>query len=182
MVDKKSEKQEEERKEADIHLDLGLGGLFKQFEELIHAANKLKDTTKTNDLEAETNLSHGSVTRRRPRTMRDIWDGRSRPQGKGRSFGNIRETKDVPIVEEVREPMVDIFDEETEIIVVTELPGVAENNIKYEVKDDILTITVEAPREYRKEILLPAPVDADNILSAYNNGMLELKLKKKGIE
>ena len=57
------------------------------------------------------------------------------------SFGNIRETTRGPVVEEVREPMVDVFDEKDHISVIAELPGVSENEIKIEVAGDILNLT-----------------------------------------
>ena len=37
------------------------------------------------------------------------------------------------MVEEVREPIVDVFDEEDHILVIAELPGVSEDKIKIEV-------------------------------------------------
>ena len=39
-------------------------------------------------------------------------------------FGNIRPTPKGPIVDEIREPLVDVFDEGAEIMVTAELPGV----------------------------------------------------------
>ncbi len=40
-------------------------------------------------------------------------------------FGNVQTTEEGPVVAEVREPLVDLFDEAEEIIVTIELPGVA---------------------------------------------------------
>ncbi|MBU4311329.1 MAG: Hsp20/alpha crystallin family protein, partial [Candidatus Omnitrophica bacterium] len=86
-----------------------------------------------------------------------------------------------PVVEEEREPMVDVFDEKDHILVVAELPGVEEANIKTEIKDDILNILAEkGDRKYKKEVLLPSKVETEPITSAYKNGILEIKLKKQG--
>ncbi len=95
-------------------------------------------------------------------------------------FGNIKATEKGAVVDEVREPIVDIFDEKERLVVIAELPGVDENNIHLEVKDDILDLSAEAKdRKYSKEVLLPSPVDAESMESSYKNGILEIKLRKR---
>lgn len=95
-------------------------------------------------------------------------------------FGNIREDKEKgPVVDEVREPIVDVFDEGDHLVVLAELPGVDEKGIKYELKKDILIISAETgERKYYKEILLPTLVNKENISSSYRNGIFEMKLWK----
>lgn len=94
-------------------------------------------------------------------------------------FGNIRETEKGITIEESREPMVDVFDEKDTINIVAEIPGVSEEEIKTEIKGDILIITAESgDRKYHKEVLLPSTVDPKTLKSNYKNGVLELKLRK----
>lgn len=95
-------------------------------------------------------------------------------------FGNIREDKEKgPVIDEVREPIVDVFDEGDHLVVLAELPGVDEKGIKYELKKDILIISAETgERKYYKEILLPTLVNKENISSSYRNGIFEMKLWK----
>jgi HSP20 family molecular chaperone IbpA len=63
------------------------------------------------------------------------------------------------VVEETREPMVDVFDEGDHLLLVAELPGVEAKDIHYEIEDDVLSLSaVRGERKYRKEVLLPAPV------------------------
>ncbi|GFP37737.1 HSP20 family protein, partial [Candidatus Hakubella thermalkaliphila] len=94
-------------------------------------------------------------------------------------FGNIRETAKGPVVEEVREPIVDVFDEEDKVLVIAELPGVGEDNIHLEAKGDILTISAEdKDRKYSKEVLLPSAVDASTMKTSYKNGILEIVFPK----
>jgi HSP20 family protein len=93
-------------------------------------------------------------------------------------FGNIHKTHEGVTVEEAREPMVDVFEEGDVIRVVAELPGVREADVKYTLAGDILTISTACDRRYHAEVLLPAPVQPEGIESAYNNGVLELKLKR----
>lgn len=95
------------------------------------------------------------------------------------TFGNIKETKEGPVVEEVREPIVDIFDEGVTFRIIAELPGVDENEIKVDMKDDILVITAEGKqRKYSKEALLPSRVKPDSLTTSYKNGILEIIITK----
>ena len=93
-------------------------------------------------------------------------------------FGNIRATEEGPEVADVREPMVDLFDEGEEIVVVIELPGVAEEEIQIEVHDDVLCLETAGERKYAKEILLPSAVRGEGLRRTYRNGILELRLDK----
>jgi len=94
-------------------------------------------------------------------------------------FGNIRSTESGPEVAEVREPLVDVFDEKDEIVIAAELPGVSEEEIQVEVQEDVLSLQTNGARKYAKEVLLPAAVEADSLKKTYTNGILELRLKKK---
>ncbi|NQS89654.1 Hsp20/alpha crystallin family protein, partial [Patescibacteria group bacterium] len=95
------------------------------------------------------------------------------------SFGNIKKTSKGPSVEEVREPMTDVFDEKDEIRVYAEMPGINEEDIKLDLKDDILDISAESNgRKYHKEVLLPVKVKVETLASSYKNGILEIKIKK----
>ena len=93
-------------------------------------------------------------------------------------FGNIRPTERGPAIVEVREPMVDLFEDEDHLLVVAELPGVAERDISYQVRGDVLHISSAGSRKYEKELSLPVAVDPSAIEATYNNGILQLKLMK----
>jgi len=93
-------------------------------------------------------------------------------------FGNIRTSEEGPVVADVREPLVDVFDEEEEIVIAAELPGVGENEIGVEVEGDILSLETTGERKYAKEILLAQRVDAEGMQKSYKNGILELRLRK----
>ena len=73
-------------------------------------------------------------------------------------FGNVRrdEKSGETVVQEIREPVVDVFEEKDHTLVVAEMPGVSTKDVKLTVKDDLLTIYAEKrDKKYRKEILLP---------------------------
>lgn len=96
-------------------------------------------------------------------------------------FGNVNVKEDGQgaVVEETREPMVDVFDEEDHLLLVAELPGVDAKDIHYELEDDVLSLNaVRGDRKYRKEILLPTPVLVKKASASFNNGVYELKLPK----
>ncbi len=93
-------------------------------------------------------------------------------------FGNIRSTTEGPEVVDVREPLIDVFDEGDEIVIAAELPGAKEDEIQVEVKSDVLALSSSGERRYAKEVLLPSPVDGASMRRSFKNGLLELRLKK----
>jgi HSP20 family protein len=164
-----------------INIDLGFGGLFKNLGDLIDLAGQLAD-----DADAE-----GGATERsgefQVKGLGDKVQGvygftvrTARGGGAPRveRFGNIKKTDDGPVVAEVREPLVDTFDEGAEILVVAELPGVSEAQIAVELQGDILSIVTAGERRYAKELLLDAPVAPGSLRQSYTNGILEIRLKK----
>jgi HSP20 family protein len=168
--------EKEENDEVEIDLGMGkisFGGLFKGLGNLIDLASKL----------SEEGVERSGEIRGLPRGAKGVYGFSIRTlAGKPviESFGNIRETAKGPVVEEVREPMVDVFDEKDRILVIAELPGVSENEIKIEVAGDILNLTAsDRDRKYAKEILLPGKVKADSMKTSYKNGILEITLEKE---
>lgn len=103
------------------------------------------------------------------------------PEGRPKvePFGNIRADRvRGPVVDETREPLVDVFDEGGEVVVIAEMPGVSESDIHVEPREDILTLSASTgERKYHKEVLLPRPVKPDDFAISYRNGILELRLK-----
>jgi len=93
-------------------------------------------------------------------------------------FGNIRkdEATGKSVVQEIREPMVDIFEEEDHVLLVAEMPGIGAEEVRLEVQDDVLTISAEkGDKKYRKEVLLPHPYAREKMQISCNNGMVEIK-------
>lgn len=176
MADKeKGAKREKDEDRVEIDFGTGkisFGGLFKGLGNLIDLAAKLNEegVTKKGEIKG---LSQGA---------KGVYGFSIRSlAGKPvlESFGNIRETARGPVVEEVREPMVDIFDEKGHLLIIAELPGVAEDNIKIEVAGDILHLSAtNGDRKYAREILLPGKVKPESVKSSYKNGILEIILEK----
>lgn len=167
--------KKEENDKVDIDFGVGkisFGGLFKGLGNLIDLASRL----------SEEGVEKRGEIRGLPKGAKGVYGFSIRTlAGKPviESFGNIRETAKGPVVEEVREPMVDVFDEADRILVIAELPGVLEDEIKVEVAGDILTLAASGKdRKYAKEILLPGKVKPDSVKTLYNNGILEIFLEK----
>lgn len=103
------------------------------------------------------------------------------PDGKPviREFGNVRASRRGPRIREEREPLVDVMEEDKDVVIVAELPGVEKDDIKLHAAEDHLTISVDTPaRKYHKELTLPARVDPQSARASYKNGVLEVRLKK----
>ncbi len=179
---KKEEKKETDRAREELkgleELPL-VGGLFKGLEKFIDLAEKVEEAGGEIKRKGEIKGKEG---------IRGIY-GFSIRTGIGerpkiQTFGNIRptgvkEAKPKIKITEEREPIVDVFDEKDQVLIVAELPGVSEESIKLELKGDILILEAgDEKRKYSKEILLPAKVDPQTLEKTYKNGILEVKIKK----
>jgi len=167
----------EEKKEKEkpvIEFSLGIGGLFKELGEFIEQVAKLSEEAEVVE-KAGVPIEH----RRLPSGMYGV-SVKIGPAGPVlRRFGTIKPTLK-PGVAEVREPLVDIFENGKEITVIAEIPGVEEKDIKIEVEGRVLKISGEGKdRKYSKDVDLPAPVTGE-LEKTYKNGVLEIKFKKLG--
>lgn len=158
-------------------VDIGVGSLFKGFGDLVGMLGKLAEAG-----EQQTSRTGEFKVKGLGDDVRGVY-GVSVRVGIGgephvERFGNIRPTTEGPEVVDVREPLIDVFDEGKEIVVAAELPGARNDAIKIEIRDDILSLTSSGQRRYAKEVLLPSPVDAASMKRSFKNGLLELRLKK----
>jgi len=166
----------ERKKEGNVNIDIGLGGIFKGIGSLIELANELAE--KAGEIKKE-----GEIGPIGEKGLKAVY-GFSIKVGEGgrptiQQFGNVKEKAQGPVVDEVREPMVDTFDEGDFILVIAEMPGVSESDVKYEIKGDILIISGEnKDRKYYKELLLPALIDEKKTTYSNRNGIIEFKLWK----
>lgn len=109
-------------------------------------------------------------------------------------FSRTTENDDDAVVGGWR-PSVDIYDRDDAIVIKTELPGVAKEDVYVEVKENILTLKGERKIEkeeaegtyYRKERLygkfqrsftLPVETDSEKIKASFKDGVLVLEIPK----
>lgn len=107
------------------------------------------------------------------------------PDGKPdiRQFGNVKQSRFGPRVRRDRDPLVDVIQDDGEVHVVAELPGVEKRDIELQGTEDTLTVSVDTShRKYFKQIELPAKVIVKEAKSKYKNGVLEVRLPKIGEE
>ena len=83
--------------------------------------------------------------------------------------------------EDVRRPILDIFDERDHLTVVVELLGVREEDILLKIERDRLELSAAGKGiRYQEEVVLPALIDVKKVTKIYNNNILELRLEKMG--
>ena len=173
-----------DEKKAGADAGFGLGGLLKGFGDLIEAASKLAEKGEGLSKSGEIDFS-GLNKIKGLQDLKGVYGVRVGTMADGRPsvqpFGNIKKASKKapkgPAVEEVREPIIDIFDEPEGINVVAEMPGIDEKDVQIEIKGDILNITAEGKtRKYQKEILLSREGTSENMTWSYKNGMLEIKI------
>jgi HSP20 family protein len=175
---KKEGKKEDDGLDIDFGIGkLSLGGLFKGIEKLVDLAADLKDAGGEIKKEGEIDLSHLKEG------MKGVFGFSIKTAVGGKPivepFGNIKKTPKGPTVEEEREPMTDVFDEKEEVRIYAEMPGVNEEDIKFDLKGDILDISAQSgERKYHKEVLLPVQVKKEALSYTYKNGVLEVRIKK----
>jgi HSP20 family protein len=175
---KEKKKKEEEGLDIDFGIGkLSLGGLFKGIEKLVDLASELKEAGGEIKKEGEIDLSHLK------KGMKGVFGFSVKTMVDGKpiveAFGNIKKTPKGPVVEEEREPITDVFDEKEEIRIYAEMPGINQEDIKLDLKGDILDISAQSSdRKYHKEVLLPVKVKPETLESSYKNGILEIKIKK----
>jgi HSP20 family protein len=92
-------------------------------------------------------------------------------------------------------PSVDIKEDDKQIVLTSDLPGIDQKDIKVTVEDGTLTLSGERKFEkstdeenfhrversfgsFERSFSLPETVDEDKIVASYKNGVLELTLPK----
>jgi len=156
----------------------GLGGVFSGLSELMEKLNKLAESGEE--------LRHTGEIGGTGKGTKGIY-GFTVKVGLGdqgprvEPFGNIRQDKKTgeAVVQEIREPVVDLFEEKDCLLIVAEMPGIGVKDVQLEVKDDVLTISAaKGEKKYRKEVLLPGSYPREKMRITCNNGVLEIKCGK----
>ena len=93
-------------------------------------------------------------------------------------------------------PRVDIYEEDNNYVMKAELPGVKKEDIKVDIKDNVLILKAEKKFEkkvekenyislernygtYTRNFTLPENMDTDHIKASFKDGVLELTLPKR---
>jgi HSP20 family protein len=96
-------------------------------------------------------------------------------------FGNIRKDEKTgeAVVREIHEPLVDVFEDNDATTLIAEMPGVGPDDIKIDVREDVLTISAKkGAKKYQKELLLSHFPAKDRIKVTCNNGIVTIRCEK----
>jgi HSP20 family molecular chaperone IbpA len=77
------------------------------------------------------------------------------------------------------EPIVNVFEEEDYILVISELTGIEENQIQIRIIDSCLEIYAFGVQNYQATIPLPCSIDEKTIIYQYKKDTLEITIRKK---
>lgn len=98
---------------------------------------------------------------------------------KVREWGNIKPGTVRPRVSDTVEPFVDVIEEEENLRIIVDMPGVEKEDIQLESAETEITVSAErGDRKYFKVIKLPARVKPDSAKAQYKNGVLTIVLEK----
>ncbi len=92
-------------------------------------------------------------------------------------------------------PRVNVFEDEKNLIIEAEIPGMEKKDVKVTLHNDVLTISGERKRErktekenyfhlescygsFNRSINLPMEVESDSVEASFNNGLLKIQLPK----
>ena len=171
-------------KDSKKNLPLGFGGVFRGLSDLLQIAIELagRMPEEAPPVAVEQKGEAGS-----PQGLHAVYGVSVRVGGRGgppvvAHFGNVRQNAaNEPVIDEQREPMVDVLDEVEYYIVIAELPGVAAEAVEWSLRGDRVLVVRAASdvRKYLREIPFSEPVVRERAVSCFENGMLQVKLWKK---
>jgi HSP20 family protein len=113
----------------------------------------------------------------------------------GGYFRNMGTSMDQPLAFGNFAPPVDIYEDDHQVTIQAELPGVEEKDLNITVENNVLTITGERKLEneenkenfhriersygrFTRSFTLPSTLDTENINADFNNGVLKIVLNK----
>ena len=158
-------------------LQSGLGGILKGLGELVEKLGEVAEKGESLSRTGEFGTEKG---------LKGVY-GFSVKVGPGKEgfqvepFGNLGQDQATgqSVVREIREPMVDVFEEADHVLVVAETPGIGADDVRVEIRDDVLIIASEkGHKKYRKEILLPRSFSRENLKISCQSGILQVKCMK----
>ncbi|MFC2013223.1 Hsp20/alpha crystallin family protein [Chloroflexota bacterium] len=111
-----------------------------------------------------------------------------------RFAGNIWDSSKPYTLDTNLVPHTDIYEENDQLVMKTELPGISKEDVNITLQGDRLTIKAEKKTvvvddaacytrerqygQYLRSVTLPFPVKEDKISATFENGVLELRLSK----
>jgi HSP20 family protein len=151
----------------------GLGGLIEKLGELAEAGEELSRSGELKD-------SSGNIRGVYGINVKTGLGDQGQTELKVEPFGSVRRSSaDRPENKDVREPLVDVHEEDDCVLVLIELPGVAKENVELKVAEGRLSLLAERGKTtYRKEVDLPKGCSANHWSWECSNGILQARFDR----
>jgi HSP20 family protein len=171
-------KSNDHQKEPARDMGLGLGGILKGLGDLVE---KLGEIAENGEQISKTGGIGGDGKGFQGVYGFTVKVGLGDDKPRVEPFGNIRKDRasGQTVVQEVREPVADVFEEDQHVLIVAEMPGISAEDVHVDRAHDVVTLVAEhGAKKYRKEVLLPANVSDTPPQVVCHNGVLEIKFAK----
>lgn len=153
----------------------GLGGMIEKLGELAVAGEELSRSGELKDASGKIRGIYGI-------NVRTALGEGGQTELKIEPFGNVRHgdgVGDGRFDEDIREPLLDIHEEDDHVLVLVELPGVAKENVELKVVDGRLELSAQRGKTaYRKEVELPQNCAAERMTWECSNGILQVRFDR----
>jgi HSP20 family protein len=168
-------------KASDVNLSFGgflgkLGGVVEKLVDLAESGENFSRSGELKGLDPEGKLRgvYGI-------SVRTGIGNRGEPELKIEPFGNIhQQPSGETVFEEVREPMVDVHEEEDHVLVLAEIPGVSKKDVHLTLNGDELVIEAQrGEKRYRKEVELPCEFATEAMRWECVNGILKIRFERQ---
>jgi HSP20 family protein len=121
-------------------------------------------------------------------TLADIW-----PEDISSKFPDWSDIRSISIIPKKRLPNTDIIEDDGQVRIIAELPGIKKEDIDVQIRDHYLQIAAKSEseeqdeaylrrerqsRQFYRRIKLPTTVDPEKAKATFENGILELELPK----
>ncbi|HLA85590.1 MAG TPA: Hsp20/alpha crystallin family protein [Thermoguttaceae bacterium] len=151
----------------------GLGGLIEKLGELAEAGEKLSQSGEFQDAGGKIRGVYGI-------NVKTALGDRGEQELKVEPFGNVRRrSAEGPSGEDIREPLVDLHEEDDYVLVLAEIPGVSKDHVTLDLAGDRLNLSARrGDTKYQKEIVLPECFSEERMTWECNNGILKVRFER----
>jgi HSP20 family protein len=177
VSDEKNEWDPSKSAEKIVKSSFNIGGLLGGLSGLIEKLGELAEAGEEISRSGEFKDANGGIRGVFGINVKTGLGDQGQTELKVEPFGNVgRHGVDHPEGKDVREPLVDIHEEEDYVLVLAELPGVAKENVKINVADNRLFLLAERGKTtYRKEVDLPQGCSGKQMTWECSNGILQAR-------
>jgi len=120
-------------------------------------------------------------TQNEKRLTRSLRLARPRPKSE-KPWSRLSIASAIPHIINERAPLIDVFDENDHMVIITEFPAIEKDDLRIEPDEDNITIYANGiGMKFKERINLPTPIEGETIEYTNNNGVLVIKIKKSKI-